>query len=292
MMKVRNSSVKKRSQWQSVWLRFKKNKGAMIGLVIFVILILVAVFADVISNYNGLAIKQNILSRYSAPNKMHLFGTDQYGRDILARIIFGTRISLYVGLITVMSALLMGGTIGAIAGYYGGWIDDTLMRIMDIFLAIPGIILAIAIVAALGQNINNIIIALSISRTPQFARVVRSSVITIKSQEYIEAAHAYGASDTRIIIKYILRNAIGPIIIQATLNMASIVLGISQLSFLGLGIQLPMPEWGSMLSDARQAMRYHPYLVIFPGFAILIAVLSLNLIGDGLRDALDPKLKN
>lgn len=284
--------TKKRSQVKSIWVRYKKNKLAMLGLVMLVAMMLCAIFADFIVDYDANAISQNMKIRLMTPNKDHIFGTDQYGRDMFARIIFGARISLFVGLATVAISLTAGAMIGATAGYYGGKIDNGLMRIMDVFLAIPGLLMAIAVVAALGPGLVNLLIANSITRIPQFARVVRSAILSIKGQEFIEAARACGTKDTRIILRHILPNAIGPIIVQATLNMGTTILGIAALSFIGLGIQPPTPEWGSMLADARSQMRYYPYLVVIPGIAIMLAVMSFNLIGDGLRDSLDPKLKN
>ncbi|MEA4846733.1 MAG: ABC transporter permease [Clostridiaceae bacterium] len=284
--------LKKRSQIKSIWLRYKKNKLAMFGLIMLVMMVLCAVFADFIVNYEADAVSQDMKIRLMSPNREHIFGTDQYGRDIFARIIFGARISLMVGLATVSLSLTAGAIIGAAAGYYGGKADNILMRIMDVLLAIPGLLMALAVVAALGPGLVNLIIANSITRVPQFARVVRSAILSIKGQEFIEAAKACGTKDSRIILRHILPNAIGPIIVQATLNMGTTILGIAALSFIGLGIQPPTPEWGSMLSDARSQMRYYPYLVVVPGIAIMLAVMSFNLIGDGLRDSLDPKLKN
>ena len=284
--------IKKRSQFSSILFRYKKNKLAVVGFIIFLLMFLIAVFADQIVNYEEDAISQHISNRMKPPNAANILGTDQYGRDYFARIVFGARISMFVGLATVSIAMTSGALIGSISAYYGGRVDNILMRIMDIFLAIPGIVLAIAIVGALGPSLINLLIAMSISRIPQFARVVRSAILPIKNQEYIEAARACGTSDVRIIMKHILPNAIGPIIVQATLHMATTIIGITSLSFIGLGVQPPTPEWGSMLADARAQMRYNPYLVISPGVAIILVVLSLNFIGDGLRDALDPRLKN
>lgn len=283
---------KSRSQLRSIWYRFKKNKLAMVGLIIFILLVIVAIFADLIANYETEVVKQNIQIRFSCPSSTHWFGTDDYGRDIFARIVHGTRISLFVGIMSIVASLGVGSVIGAAAGYYGGRTDDLIMRFMDIFLAIPSTLLAISIVAALGQGMVNLMVAMSSSQIPRFARIVRSSILSIKGQEFIEAAKCCGTNDLRIIIRHILPNAIGPIIVQCTLNVARMILTISGLSFVGLGISPPTPEWGSMLAAARSSMRYYPYLVIFPGVAIAITVMSLNLIGDGLRDALDPKMKN
>jgi ABC-type dipeptide/oligopeptide/nickel transport systems, permease components len=284
--------IESRSQIASIWLRYKKNKLAMFGLTLLIVMIFIAVFADFIANYQTDVVQQNMKIRLMSPSSAHFFGTDQYGRDVFARVVFGARVSLFVGIVAITIAVIIGAAIGAAAGYYGGMIDEVLMRIMDVFLAIPAIILAIAIIAALGPGLVNLLIALSISRVPQFARVVRSAILSIKGQEFIEAAKACGARDARIIFRHIIPNAIGPIIVQATLTIATTILLISGMSFIGLGIQPPTPEWGSMLSDGKEQMRHYPYLITIPGIAIILAVMSLNLIGDGLRDALDPRQKN
>lgn len=289
---ARRTKYKKRSQLGAIWHRFKKNKLAMAGLVVFLLLVAVALCADLIADYDTEVVRQNVKDRFIEPGPGHIFGTDEFGRDQFARIVHGTRISLFVGIVSILLSLIAGSIIGATAGYYGGRVDNILMRIMDVFLAIPSTLLAISIVAALGQGIMNLMIAMSISQTPRFARIVRSSILSIKGQEFIEAAKCCGTSDKRIILRHIIPNAIGPIIVQSTLNVARMILTISGLSFVGLGISPPTPEWGSILAAGRAHMRYYPYLVIIPGFAIAIAVMSLNLIGDGLRDALDPKMKN
>lgn len=282
---------RKKSQLAEIWRRYRKNKLAMLGLIVFLAMAVLAILVSIFGNYES-AIEQTMQIRYLPPSLEHLFGTDQYGRDIFMRMLFGARISLFVGLIAVAISLSAGALIGAVAGYYGGRVDDILMRIMDIFLAIPSTLLAISIVAALGTNLLNLLLAMAISYMPSFARIVRSSILTVKSQEYIEAARACGTSTFRIILRHIIPNAMGPIIVQATLTVARIILGISSLSFVGLGIQPPTPEWGTMLSEGQSQMRYHPYLILIPGAAIALAVMALNLIGDGLRDALDPRLKN
>ena len=292
MARQAENSVKKRSQLRMIWHQFKKNKLALVGLIVFLFLVFVAVFAPVIVSYEDDVITMHMVDRLQSPNAEHWFGTDQSGRDLFARVLWGARISLSVGLCVVAASLAMGGIIGAVAGFYGGKIDNILMRIMDVFLAVPSTILAVAVVGALGPGLVNILIAMSVAKTPQFARVVRSSVISIGGQEFIEAARACGTKTGRIIGRHIIPNAVGPIIVQATLQMANTILGVSGLSFIGLGIESPTPEWGSMLAESRSQMMYYPYLMIFPGIAIVIAVLSLNLIGDGLRDALDPRMKN
>lgn len=290
--KTAPKQVKKRSLFKTAWFQYRKNKLAMFGLILFMAMVLMALFAGVFLDYDNDVINQSIRNKFAAPSAEHWFGTDQYGRDLFARIVWGTRISLFVGLFTVAIALSVGSLVGALAGYYGGKVDNILMRIMDVFLAMPGTILAVAIVGALGPGIINVLLAMSICRVPQFARIVRSSIISIRGQEFVEAAKACGTKDGRIILRHILPNAIGPIVVQATLNMATTILGVAGLSFIGLGIEAPIPEWGSMLSEAKEVMRYHPLLMVFPGVAIMLSVLSLNLIGDGLRDALDPRMKN
>lgn len=287
-----NGTFRSKSQMTLIWNKLKKNKAAMVGLMFFALLLLVAIFADVIANYNTEVIKQNVSIRMQTPSLEHLFGTDAYGRDIFARIVHGSRISLMVGFAAVFVSMVVGSLIGSIAAYYGGKMDNILMRIMDVFQAIPPILLAIAIVSALGTGLLNLMIAMSISFIPFFARIIRSTILTVKESEYIEAAKACGTADARIILKHILPNAIGPIIVQATLSIGQMIIGLAALSFIGLGIEPPRPEWGAMLSEARKYMRYYPHLILFPGLAIVTTVLSFNLLGDGLRDALDPRLKN
>jgi len=283
--------TKKRSQLKLIMYRFSKNRLAVLGLCILCVLALCAIFADVIADYQTMAIKQNIMNKLQPPSAEHWLGTDQYGRDIFARIIHGARISLTMGIGTVLTSLTIGSIFGALAGYYGGKVDNIIMRIMDVFLAIPNMLMAVTIVGALGGGLVNLLIAMSISSIPRFSRVIRSSILSVRDMDYIEAARACGTKDSRIIYKHVLPNAIGPIIVNATLSLANTILSISGMSFIGLGIEKPMPEWGSMLSEGRAQMRYHPNLVIFPGIAIALAVLGLNLVGDGLRVALHPKLK-
>ena len=284
-------NVKKRSQWNDVWKRLKRNRMAMVGLFILIILVGVSIFADFIADYDTVVIKQDIANRLQTPSSEHWFGTDEYGRDIFARIIHGTRISLYAGLITVGIGLIVGGALGAIAGYYGGKLDSVIMRTLDIFLALPNILLAMAIVAAFGSSNINLLIAIGVANVPKFARILRASVITLKDQEFIESSIAIGAKNYTIIMHHIIPNCIAPIIVQSTLRVAFAILSISGLSFLGIGIQQPTPEWGSMLSSGRSFIRDSSHIALFPGFAIMITILALNLLGDGLRDALDPRLK-
>jgi peptide/nickel transport system permease protein len=282
---------KKRSQTAEVWKRLSKNKAAVIGLIIVVLLLLMVIFADALYNYNDVVIKQNIKERLQTPSWSHPFGTDELGRDIMARIVHGGRMSLSISLISVTFALFAGGLLGAITGYFGGKIDMIIMRIMDIFLAIPATLLAITIVAALGPSTINLIIALAISNVPSFSRIVRGSVLMVRDVDYIEAARAIGATNKTIILEHILPNSFAPVLVQTTLSVAMMILTTAGLSFLGLGVQVPTPEWGFMLSSGRNYIRDYSYMTLFPGLAIMITILSLNLLGDGLRDALDPRLK-
>lgn len=282
---------KKQSQLKEIWFRLKKNKTSVLGLIIILIIISLAIASGFIYDYDEDVINQNISERLQSPSLDHPFGTDELGRDILARIIYGSRTSLSIGFTTVLISLISGGILGAISGFYGGRIDNVIMRIMDIFLAIPGTLFAITIVAALGTSTINLMIALSISGVPRFARIVRSSVMTVRDVEFVEAARAIGANNLRIIIQHVIPNSLAPVIVQTTLQVATIILTIAGLSFLGLGVSAPQPEWGAMLSSARAYMREYSYMTLFPGLAIMITILSLNLLGDGLRDALDPRLK-
>ena len=286
-----HKNQKKNGQMADVWRRLKRNKTAMLGLVIVVLLILMMIFAGVLFNYDTVVIKQDITQRLQSPSAAHPFGTDEMGRDIMARIFHGSRASLLISFISVVFSLISGGFLGAVAGFFGGKTDTIIMRIMDIFLAIPGTLLAITIVAALGPSTVNLVIALTISYIPGFARITRGAVLTVKDVEYIEAARAIGAKNGTIIMSHILPNCFGPIMVQTTLNVASVILTTAGLSFLGLGIQAPRPEWGAMLSGGRTYIRDYSYITMFPGFSIMITILSLNLLGDGLRDALDPRLK-
>lgn len=282
---------KKRSQLAEIWRRMRRNKLAMCGLLVVLVLVMAAVFADQIADYNAIAIKQNVAIRYQGPSAKHWAGTDELGRDIFARLVHGARISLLVGVVAVCIALATGGTLGAIAGYFGGIVDNVIMRVMDIFLSIPILLLAIMIVAALGSSMLNLMLAIGLASMPTFARVVRASVLSVKDQEFVEAARAIGAKNSHIILFHIMPNCLSPIIVQATLRVATAILSTASLSFIGLGIKPPAPEWGAMLASGRSAIRDAPHVVVIPGLLIMITILALNLLGDGLRDALDPKLK-
>ena len=265
---------------------------AMLGLVILSVVVLAAIFADLIADYETVVIAQNLGDRLQGPSAQYWLGTDEFGRDIFARIIHGARVSLMVGVLSVAIAIALGGSLGAVAGYYGGKLDNYIMRVMDIFLAVPSILLAIAIVSALGANLMNLMFAIAISSVPTYARVVRASVLTVRDQEFIEAARAIGASDARIIFRHIIPNCLSPVIVQGALGVAGAILSTAGLSFIGLGIQPPEPEWGAMLSGGRQYLRHAWHVTTFPGLTIMITILALNLLGDGLRDALDPRLKH
>ena len=270
----------------------------MISLCFIGLLALVAfstIIIDIVTKESILdakVISQNLVNRLQPPSSEHIFGLDEFGRDIFLRIIWGTRYSLFMSTISISAAIIIGSVIGAISGYYGGVVDNILMRIMDIMLSLPYILLTIAIVAALGPGLVNVLISISISYIPEFARVVRGSVLSIREREFIEASRSVGASDMVIIFKQIVPNSLAPLIVQATLGVAGAILSIAALSFLGLGIQPPLPEWGAMLTNARTYIRDAWHITAFPGLMILLTILALNIVGDGLRDALDPKLKN
>jgi peptide/nickel transport system permease protein len=290
--------TKQRTVWAETWRRLKKDRMAVTGLIFILLLVVIAlstIFIDIFTNhaiYNDFVIKQNLRMRLQGPSLEHIFGLDEFGRDIFLRMLWGTRYSLFMGTFAIAFSVIVGSIFGAVSGFYGIVADNIIMRFMDVLLAIPSMLLATAIVAALGTSLTNVLLAISISYIPTFARTVRASVLTIKDKEYIEAARALGASDARIIFKYIIPNSLAPLIVQATLGVAGAILSIAGLSFLGLGIQPPTPEWGSMLSNARTYIREGWHVTVIPGLGIMLTILALNLLGDGLRDALDPRLKN
>ena len=285
------ADIKKKSQFVEVWKRLCRNKTAVLGLVIVALLTLMAILSPILIDYETQVIKTNYSEALQAPSADHWFGTDEMGRDILLRVMYASTVSLSIGVVTVAVSLTVGLILGAAAGYFGGKTDMIIMRIMDIFLAIPGTLLAICIVASLGNSIPNLVIAQAVSSIPTFSRVVRGAVITARDADYVEAARAIGAKDATIIFHEVLPNSLAPIIVQTTLQVASVILSIAGLSFIGLGIPAPRPEWGAMLSGARAYIRDYSYMCLFPGLAIMTTILSLNLLGDGLRDALDPRLR-
>ncbi len=283
-------SMKRRSQFSYIVRRFCKNKAAIGGFVIIVLLLFCVLFPSVIAPYGY--DDQDLTRRWIEPNLEHLCGTDQLGRDIFSRIIYGTRISLSIGISAVAVSCFFGTILGCIAGYAGNKADDIIMRFVDIMLAIPNIMLGMSIVAALGISATNLVIAIGIGSAGGFARIVRASVMSVKEQEYIEVSRSIGASNARIIWRHLLPNCLSPIIVQVTMSVGAAMLAAAGMSFIGLGIAPPSPEWGAMLSGGRQYLRDHWFIVTFPGIAVMLTVFAFNLFGDGLRDALDPRLKN
>ena len=280
--------TKRSSMTRDILKRMFRNKLSVVGMVILIALVLIAIFADFIAPYGYAEI---LGEPYQLPSSKYIFGTDNLGRDIFSRVVYGSRISLKVGFISVGIALIVGVTLGAVTGFYGGKVDTIIMRFIDVLQAIPDTLLAIAIMSALGSGLSNLMIAVGIAAVPGYARIVRSSVLTIKDNEFIEAAKANGSTDFRIIFKHIIPNCMAPIIVQATLGVAYAIINAAGLSFIGLGLEPPTPEWGAMLSGGRAYIRDFPHMTLFPGLAIVITIFALNVMGDGLRDALDPKLK-
>lgn len=282
--------VKRQSMFMITMRRMAKNKLAVAGLVILLLMVLIALLAPVISPYPFE--ETDLYNTFDAPSKAHLFGTDELGRDILSRLMVGTRYSLRIGLLSVLFSAVIGIALGCISGYFGGHTDGIIMRVMDVFSAIPPLVLAIAICAVLGPGINNCILSIAVSGVPTFVRMARASVLNMRKMEYLEAATSINCTTAQIIVKHILPNILAPLIVLMTMQVATNILTASQLSFIGLGVQPPNPEWGAMLAAGRNYIRNYPHMVIFPGVVIMLAVLSLNMLGDGLRDALDPKLKD
>ena len=282
----------RREHARETWRLFCKNKAALFGLAVLILFVLVALFADLIVPYEN-AIAQDASVRLDGPSAEHIFGTDKYGRDVFAQIVHGSRRSLTLGIGTTLLSVVIGGLIGALCGFYGGKLDAIVMRICDIVMCIPALLFALAVVAALGADMINLIIAITIISVPSYIRVIRSVILSIVEQDYIYAARLCGTSNWKIILHHVLPNAMGPIIVQASMNVASMMLTAAGLSFIGMGVQQPTPEWGAMLNEARDSMLDgHLHLLLFPGVAIALSALSLNLVGDGLRDALDPRLKS
>ncbi|QIK70904.1 ABC transporter permease [Erysipelothrix sp. HDW6C] len=275
---------------RDIWNSLLRNKRAVVGLVFIVILIFIALFADYIAPF-GMT-EQNLSNALQHPNSTHWLGTDALGRDVLSRILYGARVSVTIGISAVIIALFVGGFLGLIAGYYGGKFDAVIMRVCDVLLSIPSILLAIAIVASFGSSMRNLILAIGIGNVPIYARVVRAAVMGVREKQFIEAAHALGVSNTKIMQRHILPNVLSPIIVQATMGVASSILSAAGLGFIGLGIEASVAEWGTMLSFGREYIRTHAYLTLYPGLAIMLTILSFNLLGDGIRDAIDPKMRN
>lgn len=280
----------RRSRFGEIWYRLKKNKAAVVSLFIILFVILVAIFAPILAPY---PYEQQDYSASFAPHSSeHLLGADKFGRDLLSRLIWGSRQSIQLGVIATAIASVIGITIGSIAGYYGGWTDILIMRALDIYQSIPMFLMCVTLAAVMGPSLRNAIIAIGIAMVPGPARLIRASILTVREQEYVEAAKTINVPSARIIMKHILPNAIAPLIVSITMSIGGNILSGAGLSFIGLGAQPPIPEWGAMISDARSIMREHGTLVLYPGICIMLTVLSFNLLGDGLRDALDPRLKN
>ncbi len=283
-------TAKRRSQWGEFVYRLKKNKGATISVFVLAIIIIIAIFAPYIAPYSYDA--QDYSASFAKPSAQHLLGCDRLGRDILSRLIYGSRQSLQLGVMATFIAAAIGMILGAIAGYYGGIVDSLIMRFFDIYQSIPMFLLCVTLASIMGPSLKNAIVAIGVATIPGPARLMRASILTIRTEEYIEAAKMSNLSNTRIIATHIIPNAIAPVLVSITMAVGMNILSGSMLSFIGLGAQPPIPEWGTMVSDARSMMRDHMMLSVYPGICIMIAVLACNLLGDGIRDAFDPRLKN
>ena len=284
-------AVERRTMAQEVWRNYKRSFGAMLGTFIIILVLIVGISGNIYFDYDEQVCKQSIANSLLAPSSEHWFGTDELGRDIFTRVIYGSRYSISVAFFSMLVSSLVGITLGALAGYYGGLTETIIMRFTDIILSIPNMLFGICIVAAFGQNMVILMLAVAIGGTPPMVRITRAAVLQERGKEYVEAARATGVRDAKIILTHVLPNALAPILVQATLRVGSAIIAIASLSFLGLGVQAPMPEWGAMLSTGRAYIRGYGYMTLYPGLAIMIVVLGFNLIGDGLRDAMDPKLK-
>lgn len=278
-----------RSPARDAWRRLRRSPSALIGGVVLVVVILSALLAPVVSPYEP--IKTNQRASLKPPSLEHPMGTDRFGRDVLSRVLWGGRLSLPVGVVSVVIAAVIGVAFGLIAGFYGGWIDSIIMRLVDLLLAFPGILLALAIVSILGDSLFNLMIAIGIASIPDYVRITRSTVLSVREREYVLAARTLGIRNSAIVLRHILPNVLAPLIVLATLGMAGALITGSALSFLGLGIKPPTPEWGNMLAEGRSFLQRAWWVAFFPGLAIMVTVFAINLLGDGLRDALDPRMK-
>ncbi|MEW6524904.1 MAG: oligopeptide ABC transporter permease [Bacillota bacterium] len=289
MTKTPGSEPEHLSWGRIFWRRFKRHRLAMVGVAILLVLYLVAALAPQIAPYPPN--RQNILNRFKPPSRLHLFGTDMYGRDIFSRVVHGARISLSVGFVSMGIAVTIGTTIGALAGYYGGWVDNALMRLTDIVISFPVLFLILTVVAIIGPSIFNIMAVIGLTAWPGTARLVRGQFLSLRAQDFTEAARALGTTDRRIIFRHILPNSMAPIIVAATLGVATAILVETALSYLGIGVQPPQASWGNILYEGQSHMRRAWWYTVFPGAFIFLTVLSFNMVGDALRDALDPRLK-
>jgi len=288
-LRERQERVQAGGELADLWRRIRRNRAAIVGAVIVVVFVGLAILAPVLVPFNP--VQGDLKDRLQSPSVTHWLGTDELGRDLFSRILFGARVSLQIQIVAVVLALIIGMALGAMGAYLGGHVDNLIMRAMDVLLAFPGIFLALGIIAALGPGLLNLMLAAGISSVPQFARIVRASVLSLKEREFVEAARALGGGSNRIMFRHLLPNCLAPIIVQSTLRMATVLLTASGLSFLGLGVQPPMPEWGAMLSNARSYLIVAPHVATIPGLAIMVVVVGFNLFGDGLRDTLDPRLR-
>ena len=288
-LRERHERVEAGGELADLWRRLRRNRAAVVGAGIVTIFVLLALLAPVLAPFSP--IQGNLRDRLQPPRGIHWLGTDELGRDLLSRLLFGARVSLQIQIVAVSLALVAGVTLGSVGGYLGGRVDNLIMRAMDVLLAFPGIFLALGIIAALGTGLVNLMLAAGIYSVPQFARIVRASVLSLKEREFVEAALALGSRGGRVVFRHLLPNCLAPIIVQSTLRMATVLLTASGLSFLGLGVQPPMPEWGAMLSNARGYLIVAPHVATLPGLAIMIVVVGFNLFRDGLRDTLDPRLR-
>ena len=288
-LRERQERVMAGGELADLWRRLRRNRAAVAGAGIVAVFVLLAVLAPILVPFNP--VQGNLNDRLQPPGATHWLGTDELGRDLFSRILFGARVSLQIQIVAVVLALIVGLALGSVGGYLGGHVDNVIMRAMDVLLAFPGIFLALGIIAALGPGLLNLMLAAGISSVPQFARIVRASILSLKEREFVEAALALGSGSNRIMFRHLLPNCLAPIIVQSTLRMATVLLTASGLSFLGLGVQPPTPEWGAMLSNARSYLIVAPHVATIPGVAIMIVVVGFNLFGDGLRDTLDPRLR-
>lgn len=288
---------KKEGNWKAVWKRLKKNKVAIVGMIFLILLVLMAVTAGLFLDYENDAIRQDLKIRNKAPGftdesgKVHIFGTDKYGRDVFARIVFGSRMTLVIGFSSTIIASVVGAFLGSASGYYGGMFDVILMRVIEIISSVPGLLITLALVTAFGGGLWQVLVSITFGQIAGFTRLIRSSVLSVAGLEYVEAARAMGAKSGHIIRKHIIPNVLGTILVQGTIAISGNILTGASLGFLGIGIPLPTPEWGSMMYEGLQVMRYYSYLVTIPGVFIVVTATAANLFGDGLRDAFDPRLK-
>lgn len=288
---MEKNTIKRKSLWGDAFRRLLKNKGATISAIFLIVMFLIGVFGNVIFDYELQVVGQNIAERQLSPSWAHPFGTDNLGRDLFVRVLYGSRFTLPIAISSTLMAMVVGVIIGGIAGYYGGAVDNVIMRVIDVWSAIPGLLLTIMLVSIMGLGVWPLIISMAIYGFTSFARITRSSVISKGNEEYAEAARAVGATNTQILFQHIIPNSLSPILVELTLRMGTAIISCSAMSYLGLGVEVPNPEWGALLSAGRDFIRSAPWYCMFPGITIMLVVIAFNQLGDGLRDALDPKLK-